>query len=289
MNSLRHSEYKCTPSGKQKQGDASLLLDSSILNYFLETLKIYSFIIFNHFTGDNMPNEEKLKNLLPDFSVTVLDTVDSTNSYLKRLCPKNRSLVVAKCQENGRGRQGKSFYSPKDTGIYMSLFLPIEPFSLLTPTVAVSVCDVLDKISENSAKIKWVNDIFVSGRKVSGILCEKTANGVIIGIGINLETDVFPDEIKNIAGSVFPNEKDKNKIISDIVESLLKNLENPDILKEYKSRLFFLGSEISFIKDGEKITATAVDVNGDGNLIVLKDGEKITLISGEISLGSENF
>lgn len=241
------------------------------------------------FKGDIMPNEEKLKKLLPDFSVTVLDTVDSTNSYLKRLSPKNRSLVVAKYQESGRGRQGKSFYSPRDTGLYMSIFLPIEPFSLLTPTVAVSVCDVLDKISENSAKIKWVNDIFVLGRKVSGILSEKTDNGVIIGIGINLETDTFPDEIRDIAGSVFPNEKDKSKIISDIVASLLRNLENRSVLEDYKSRLFFLGSEISFIKNGEKITATAVDVNSDGNLIVLKDNTEITLISGEISLGSENF
>ncbi len=238
---------------------------------------------------DNMPNEEKLKNLLPDFSVTVLDTVDSTNSYLKRICPAEKSLVVARHQESGRGRQGKSFFSPKDTGIYMSLYLPIEPFSLLTLAVAVSVCEILDKISNQTAKIKWVNDIFISGRKVSGILCEKVLNGVIIGIGINLETDSFPDEIKDIAGSVFPNEKDKNIIISEIVKSLIINLENPCVLEFYKNRLFFLGNDISFIKDGKKITAKAVDVNDDGNLIVLKDGEKITLISGEISLGSENF
>ncbi|MDO4618925.1 MAG: biotin--[acetyl-CoA-carboxylase] ligase [Clostridia bacterium] len=222
---------------------------------------------------------------IPKFDVMTLDTVDSTNSYLKRLSPKKNTLVVANEQTNGRGRQGKSFFSPKDTGIYMSVFLDIPPYPLLTPDIAVSVCDALDKISPERAKIKWVNDIFLNGKKVAGILTERHENGVIIGIGINISTANFPDDIKNIAGSLNVN-ADKSAIIADIVNGLMSNKNRLDC---YKKRLFFLGKEITFIKDGISYTGTALDINEDGNLIVRTENETMTLISGEISLGSGRF
>lgn len=221
-----------------------------------------------------------------------LETVDSTNTYAKKNAANlpMPSLIVANSQTAGRGRQGKSFFSPKDTGLYMTCVFPAPSnCDLLTPAAAVAVCEALEKLGVTPA-IKWVNDVFAGGHKVCGILTECFSCGgklyIALGIGINLTTAKFPDGL-DIAGSVNV-ECDKKALAEEIAETILEYAENPDdghILKEYEKRLFVIGRDITYIKDNKEYSATVEGINGHCNLIVKRaDGSEDILSSGEISI-----
>ncbi len=243
---------------------------------------------------DNL-NEQAIRLHLPtqlkDIGITVFDSIDSTNSYAKRTVTSAPALIVANSQTLGRGRLGKSFYSPAGSGIYMTLVIadPASP-EYVTIAAAVAAARVIGRLSGKNVGIKWVNDIFAYGKKVSGILCEKTEDKVIIGIGINLTTAVFPDEISDIAGSLSVS-CDRNAVVAELVAELMTVIKMPpeDITAEYKSHLFILGQSIRYTKDGEEKTAVAKDINEYGNLIVEQDGVTDVLSSGEITLKSKNF
>lgn len=247
-------------------------------------------------------NEKEIRAQLPDtmkdFDIVVLDTVDSTNNYAKKLQVQTAAIVTADEQTGGRGRHGKSFFSPKQSGIYMSLILKTDtPPDLMTVAAAVAAARVIEKISGLGADIKWVNDIFLNGRKVSGTLCEaltgeRGIEAVVIGVGINLTTVAFPDEISAIAGSVFPKDFSRSEIVAALAAELYrvcKTVNPAEILPEYKKRLFVLGQQIEYTKDGILHTAVAEDINECGNLIVSENGRREVLFSGEISLKSSNF
>lgn len=217
------------------------------------------------------------------------DLLDSTSTYAKQNAASLPlpSLIIANGQTAGRGRKGNSFYSPKDTGLYMTLLIESpENCDLLTPAAAVSVCRVLEKFGID-AKIKWVNDIFVDGLKTCGILCERyAANGravVAIGTGINLTTEKFPDDLKT-AGSI-NLECDKVKLAREIADEMIFQLKRNDTVEEYRKRLFILGKKIGYTVNGIDYTAEAVDINEHCNLTVKKsDGSFEILSSGEISI-----
>lgn len=221
-----------------------------------------------------------------------LQTVPSTNTYAKENISSFRlpALITANGQTAGRGRRGNSFYSPDGTGLYMTLVFPAPQKSdLLTPAAAVAVCKALESL-EVQPEIKWVNDIFISGHKVCGILtecfsyCSKTY--IALGVGINLTTSVFPEDLQ-IAGSINLN-CDKTDLARDISEKILEYIENPNdnhILTEYRKRLFVLGKKISYQKNNTEYSATVKDINNQCNLIVERaDGFTDTLSSGEISI-----
>lgn len=228
---------------------------------------------------------------LSGIGITVFDSIDSTNSYAKTLKADGAHLVAADTQTGGRGRVGKSFYSPKGTGIYMSLSIKTPSSAeYITVAAAVATVRVLSRLGANSVGIKWVNDIFLNGRKICGILCERTAENVIIGIGINLTTADFPDDIADVAGALGIG-CDRNRLIAEITAELFSvTAMKPElIIDEYKQNLFILGREIEYVKDGISHTAVAVDINRTGNLVVESDGKIEILSSGEISLKSKNF
>lgn len=253
--------------------------------------------------------EQHLKGCPFSTNIIVLDTVDSTNTYAKELAKTGATggtCVIAKTQTNGRGRLGRSFFSPSDTGIYMSiLFRPENEYRKDVPhTIAacVAVCKALEKFSDNPLAIKWVNDIFVNGKKVCGILTEggSTAGSgeidyYIIGIGINIAAPDggFPEDIQNIAGAISDTKAQKNQIIASIISeffSLCQKSTIENIIDEYKKRCFILGRSVSYTKDGEPKVGIAENINSSGNLVVrLDNGKTDTLISGEISLKSENY
>lgn len=265
----------------------------------------------------NYPKDEISKSAMEQFliecpfstNIIVLETVDSTNTYAKNLAQNGAAsgtCVIAKTQTSGRGRLGRSFFSPSDTGIYMSIIIrPENEYESTFPyTIAacVAVCKVLEKYSSCTVGIKWVNDIFSNGKKVCGILTEGgTMAGstkidyYVVGIGINTSTpaDGFPDDIKNIAGAVSEINASKNQIIASVISELLdlwKNSSIENIIEEYKNHSFILGKTVSYIKNDETITGIAEDINIAGNLIVrTANGETNTLISGEVSLRSETF
>ncbi len=200
------------------------------------------------------------------------------------------SLIIANEQTAGRGRKGNSFFSPKDTGLYLTLvFEEKENSELLTPLAAVSVCEALENIGIYP-KIKWVNDIFIDGKKVCGILTEryifKDKSYIILGIGINISTVCFPDEL-NIAGSLNVD-CNKDLLAESISEKVLDYVDKPDnnaVINKYRNRLFIIGKEVSYFKNNIKFTGTVKDINSCCNLIItLPDGKEDILSSGEISI-----
>ena len=240
--------------------------------------------------------------------IYALKTVDSTNNYAKRLLldgAAHGTLVIADTQTAGRGRHGKSFFSPPLTGLYLSLILrPKGPLADALPTTlaaAVAVCQAIEELTGQNPRIKWVNDIFYQGKKICGILCEAVSDfesgmveGLVTGIGINLTTPAAAfGPLSQVAGSLFPPDLSRNRlsaVIAGKLLSLTKELSSPVLLQEYKARSLVLGREIQYQRDGSLHRGLAVDINGQGNLLVRDSQGRIhTLASGEISLDSRQF
>ncbi len=217
------------------------------------------------------------------------DIIDSTSNYAKDNAHRLNlpALITADEQTNGRGRRGNSFFSPKNTGLYMTLvFEAPDDCKLITPAVAVSVCKVLETHGI-FPKIKWVNDLFLNDKKVCGILteffCYDGRKYLSVGVGINLTTVEFPADIP-IAGSL-GTDPDKQTLSRDISDTILKAVYSENIVEEYRKRLFIIGKTISYSKNNVIYTASVIDINENCNLIVkLADGQTDILSSGEISI-----
>lgn len=246
------------------------------------------------------------KYLKTECKVIVLDDIDSTNNYLKKLAEdgeKENTVVIAKHQSGGKGRMGRSFFSPK-SGLYMSILLrpnfSAEKSLFITTATAVAVSDAIDSLSDKSSSIKWVNDVFIDSKKVCGILTEASIDFetgglsyAVVGLGVNLyhPADGFPEDIKNIAGTVFDSEisgDEKAKFAAEIINgffNIYNNFENSDFMKKYKSKSFILGKKINVIKGDKKIPATAIDIDDEARLLVeYETCERESLFSGEVSI-----
>lgn len=222
-----------------------------------------------------------------------LEVIPSTSTYARENAHTLPlpSLIIADKQTAGRGRRGNSFYSPENTGLYMTLlFEAAAPIPLITPAAAVAVCTVIEKNFGISPKIKWVNDVFLDGKKICGILSECfTVNKktlISLGIGINLTTEDFPENLPN-AGSLGIN-CEKEKLAKDIAEYMLDYVDKPDeesVISQYRNRLFVIGRSIEFFENNIRYSATVKDINSQCNLIVeLPDKTEKVLSSGEISI-----
>lgn len=242
--------------------------------------------------------------------VSVFPVLESTNQTAKELAKMGAAegkLIVADCQTGGRGRLGRSFFSPQGCGAYFSLVLRPDMLGeeavLITTAAAVAVCRTIEKLSGKQAKIKWVNDIFVEGKKVCGILTEAAfrqdgkIDYAVLGIGVNISPNPegFPEDIKKIAGTVFESAEPYGRelFIAEAVNNfmaLYKDIFSPETPKEYKSRSLVLGKTVTFEKECIKRTAKVVDIDDKCRLVVeYENGEKDVLSSGEISLGSGNL
>lgn len=240
--------------------------------------------------------------------IKVYKVIDSTNQEAKKLLmdkdiPEG-TVLIAEEQTAGRGRFQRKFFSPSQKGIYMSVILrpniELSKAIHITTATAISVCRAIENLTKKRPKIKWVNDIFLDGKKLCGILTEATGNfesgrveNVVIGIGINFKTeeDSFPDEIKHSACSLFQGEKPtvtRNRMIAEILNELFalcNNLEDKDIMKEYKVLSLVLGKEVTFYKNNKLNKAVATDITENGALVVkYENGEIDYLNSGEISI-----
>ncbi len=241
-------------------------------------------------------NPEKIQAYCSDpVTIRVYDSIDSTNNEAKRRADSGICLYAATHQTAGRGRHGHSFYSPKDTGLYMTLSLPLSApaasVQKITCAAAVAVCEAVGALSDVQPAIKWVNDIYADGKKAAGILTELVSDSdnrphaVIIGIGMNLCTKRFPDEFAANAGNL--GELEINTLCGTITAKLIDYYRHPDnnsILEKYKERNFCIGRAVRYTQNDMIHTATAVDIDADGGLIVEENGERTTLNSGEISI-----
>lgn len=238
-------------------------------------------------------------NIEDKYNFMLLESVDSTNTLAKRLAHegvKTPLVIVADHQSAGRGRLGRSFYSPKTDGLYMSVLIDPKKenldISTLTPFVATAVADAIDCLCGGRyVGIKWVNDLLVNGKKICGILCEsgRSVEGVdfaVIGIGVNLlETD-FPTDIRDIAGSVYSctgKKIDRAELVAKIVE----NIDRCDkrFMDSYRERSVVVGKRVKVINHKNTYFARAVSILDDGSLSVVDDhGKEERLCYGEISL-----
>lgn len=240
----------------------------------------------------------KLKAALPDFKVLYFDEIDSTNSEAKRRIlagEKGKCLHIASHQTAGRGRQGKSFYSPADTGLYMSFSYPagknVTDAVFVTSQSSVAVAEAIEDETGLKCGIKWVNDIYIGQKKVSGILAESVRtdeNFIIVGIGINLFTDDFPDDIKDRAGSLGVKELNVTRLAARLCHNMAYFIDNPGdkaYLSSYRAHSNVLGERIEYVKNSVKHEALAVSLTDEAYLKVLKDDGTYELLnSGEISL-----
>ncbi|MDF3001451.1 MAG: biotin--[acetyl-CoA-carboxylase] ligase [Bacillota bacterium] len=241
-------------------------------------------------------------HIAPSFhgcSIHVFKTVESTNLTAKKMALEGApagSVIIAEEQTKGRGRMGRNFYSPPSRGIYMSFILKprfdASKAVLITTAASVAVCRAIEKVTGVSCFIKWVNDIYADGKKVCGILTEAVTDfetgqieHIVLGIGINYSTasGEFPEELSEIAGSLFhsnpvsdgipavdvaqtgkgvpaedepsdPAPPSRNRLIAEVINQVLElneALESRSFIEEYRRRSMVLGKEIRILTTGQ--------------------------------------
>ena len=246
---------------------------------------------------------EYAKDLRPEVFVRV----DSTNTKCIEKAQngeKEGYVAVAGSQSAGRGRRGKAFFSPAESGIYMSILLRPEGLTEnqvlhFTTMAAAAVSEAIESVSEKHAEIKWVNDIYIDGKKVCGILSEASygietgkLEYVIVGIGINAYTPAegFPSAIADIAGSVFdgPSIGLKNKLAAEVLNRFMEyysHLPETPYSDEYIKRSMVTGKDVMVFRGGETVRAHVLGIDEEFGLKVrYEDGSVEVLRSGEISI-----
>ena len=231
----------------------------------------------------------------------------STNEEARLLAGQGAvhgTLVVADSQTVGKGRRGRSWHTSKSTSIAMSLILKpkleAEYASMLTLLQAMAVADAVEEICGLKARIKWPNDILVNEKKVCGILTElnleKTEiSSIIIGTGINVNQDSFPEEIASIATSLKMETKEsqsRSKLIGRInehfegyFEQFMETKDLSGIVDLYNAYLISKGRQVKVLDPKGEFAGEALGINGLGELLVRKsNGEVVNIYAGEVSV-----
>lgn len=255
----------------------------------------------NHMNYDRF-DEARLKEALRELplALRVLATVDSTNSEAKRYAlagGRVPAAFLAEAQTAGRGRMGRSFYSPDGTGIYLSLLFSVDgdlrDVTRLTSAAAVGVLRAIRGVTGLSPKIKWVNDLYHDGKKICGILAESFLVGSerygILGVGVNLCTADFPQELVSVAGSLLPDSDGRrNALAAELIRELHALTAQPipaDFIEEYRAASMVLGQSVFYTENGVTHEGCAEAIDEGGRLTVRHpDGSTHLLCGGEISL-----
>ncbi len=238
--------------------------------------------------------------------IRIFSSLPSTNTTAKEMATcgaPEGTICIAETQTKGRGRMDRHFFSPNQTGLYMSIILRpnLAPQDALqiTTLAAVAVAETIEKETEQPAQIKWVNDIYFKGKKVAGILTEASVNPAtqhieyaVLGIGVNLfmPKGNFPGEIHDIAGAVFesPLPHARCKFAAGILERFYfyyRQLEKKAFLEPYRRRSLLAGRSVSVNRHGTSYPATVLAINDDFSLhVLLSDGTTENLSTGEVSV-----
>ncbi len=238
--------------------------------------------------------------------IIVLDEVDSTNNYAKIVSNDmpNGTVIVADKQTGGKGRMGRSFVSPSGKGLYMSIILhpefSINTAPLITSAAAVATAEAIEALSKADVKIKWVNDLYINGKKIVGILTEASVDMemraldiAVIGIGINVRSvkGIFDEELSKRASSIEDETGeiiDRNALCAEVINSLdsyLSKIENRAYLREYRSRELLTGNIITAKVGSETVTGKALGIDRNANLMIeTENGIVRSLSSGEANL-----
>lgn len=237
--------------------------------------------------------------------IDVFKTIDSTNDFAKSLAQlgaEHGTTVISEVQTQGKGRMGRSYYSPLGMGVYMSVILrpklSVEHSLLITSCAAVAVAEAIEKVAGLDCKIKWVNDIFIGNKKVCGILTEASVNieqggleYAVVGIGLNVQNVTFPKNISDIATSIRLEKNEsvsRSLLIAEILNSLeekLANINDASFIEEYRKRSNLIGKRIEVTQNEKSTLMTCLGIDELGKLLVkLDDGEERALTSGTVRL-----
>ena len=248
--------------------------------------------------------ENEIRQHLPKdtpFTFELHDTIDSTNRrgiQLAKQGAKPFTVVIAREQTAGRGRMERSFHSPKDSGLYLSIILPALPtetIGLVTPYAAVATADAIAQVSDLECGIKWVNDLFANGRKLCGILAEGALISdkqsiAVIGIGINTQKTDLPFELEQIVTSI---EGETGKVISnnqlaagilDRFADIERQIDSREFMEKYRRRSIIIGKNITVHSGTEQYSAVAAAIDDNCGLVVRVGDEIRTISAGEVSV-----
>ncbi|MDN6195326.1 MAG: biotin--[acetyl-CoA-carboxylase] ligase, partial [Atopostipes suicloacalis] len=249
------------------------------------------------------------KNLDFQSYQSLASTNETAKDYLKEN-PKSECLILTAHQTDGRGRNGRHFYSELDQGLYFSLAIQLKEkdmmdLTLYTIAAASAMIQAIEEEFGLKLKVKWVNDLFYHGKKVAGILTEAITdpktnkiNSLIIGIGMNLmgEFSKADESTQKTAGSLFeriPSNFSLETLLSKFLKffsSYHKNLQTRNFLPIYEERLLGRKQKIYYLKKGEKHKAWIQGIDHDGQLLVKnEEGSIESLISNEIHFSSQQF
>lgn len=252
---------------------------------------------------DGLSSASLYRRLCGVGEVRSFSEIGSTNTEAKRILREEQAsvrlplLLVADRQSGGRGRLGRSFYSPAGSGLYCSiLYAAEEPMASalrVTSFAAVAVMRAIRTLTGKQTAIKWVNDLYLDGKKVAGILCEGAGVlpdgrvAVVVGIGVNWHSAEFPEELSAIAGSVGEDGIGRDELLLAIWRELSAFLsgEGGNWLAEYRAHSLVLGQRIRWCEAGEWQEGEAIAIGEDGALRVRREnGEESDLRTGEITL-----
>jgi len=239
----------------------------------------------------------------------VWETIGSTNTRAAELADQGASagtFVVARQQTAGRGRLGRTWVSPHNAGIYLSVLLRPQELrgshlAPITLACGVAVARAVERVAGVKLGLKWVNDLVYDGRKIGGILAEMPSGStsqraLIIGFGLNMrmESGDVPEELRDKIGwleAVAKAPLDSNQLAAELLleletvyEQLKARLSKP-ILEEWRSRSVTLGQEITVSSGLNSLSGTAVDIDESGALLVKSSDGQIHLIhAGEVTI-----
>lgn len=240
--------------------------------------------------------------------VILLDEIDSTNNYAKALADggaNENTLIITRRQTAGKGRLGRTFFS-EEGGLYMSLILKpqidLKESLQITVAAAAAAARAIEKVCDIKTQIKWVNDIYVSSKKVCGILTEGAISAedarlqyAVLGIGINVAKPKgnFDKSIKNIAASLFPDETVCSKIYARLIGEFLSyfykyyaDLSKREYIPFYRSHSLLDGKKITYQKENKAHTAKVLGIGDNAELIIEEKGERLLLSAGEVTIGA---
>ena len=245
------------------------------------------------------------KSIAAGFNIDfhIFDQIDSTNSEAKRVGRQLEHITqphvfIANRQTAGYGRLKRDFYSPEDSGLYISFLIPVvgKTFNpgLLTTMTAVASAEAIQKHFSVQLQIKWVNDLILNKRKVGGILAEAITDpitnqlaGVVIGIGVNLYTQSFPAEIQQIATSLSDQAeaKDQTDFLADFVNNFLNHLktyQNADFMSKYRQLSSVIGQQVQVQFQNKTVVGVVETIDDQGRLILQTTQQRLVISSGEI-------
>ena len=257
----------------------------------------------------NQFSSELLRELLPVcVNPVVFDSLPSTSTYLReqaKLGVPVHTLVVASSQTDGRGRFGRKFFSPPDTGVYFSILLRPAPendaATLITVAAAQACAEACEAVFHIPTEIKWVNDVLVNGQKAVGILAEAFTDGdffVILGIGANIAPPEggFPSELPDAGAFISPAVASagmRERYVAETITRLLNYIDDADraaLISSYRTRVKMTGKTVMVTKGSEQFIATVVGVDDEAHLIVSRpDGSTHHISYGEVTLHNENI